>query len=285
MINQTEIDRMYDCDVVDEHGERIGSVKQVWLDDHDGRPLWASVHTGLLGLKETFVPIQNARMGKGRITVPVDKEKVKSAPSIDVRDDHMSDAQQEELYRYYNLIPQANTGQHDRMPRGAADRTAATGMATDRMAADRTATDRAAGDRMAANRGAADRGPADRTAADRGVTRHEEQLDVHTREVEAGRVRLVKHTVTEQRSMTVPVTHEEVRVVREPADRATDDAFTDQEAEITLRREEPVVEKRVEPVERVRLEKDTVTEQREVGGEVRQERIDVQRDDDPRRRR
>ncbi|PSL57986.1 uncharacterized protein (TIGR02271 family) [Saccharothrix carnea] len=294
MINQAEVDRLYDCEVIDEHGERIGSVKQVWLDDQDGRPMWASVHTGLFGLKESFVPIQDATLGNGVITVPVDKQQVKDAPRIDVSDQHMSDKQQDELYEYYGLIPTHRTGDHDRLPGGRTEtkpmpmpgagrtsgltrgemrgggapgetRPEGLGNVRGETAADRPATGQ--------------RGRHEARTGD-SVTRYEEELDVGTRDVEAGRVRLVKHTVTEQRDMTVPVSHEEVRVVREPADGApTDRAFVDEEAEVTLRRQEPVVEKKTKAAEKVRLDKQTVTEQQHVRGEVRKERVDVERDD------
>lgn len=246
MIDQTHVEALYDCDVIDNHGEKIGSVKRVWLEDGTGRPMWAEVHTGLFGMKESFVPIQQGQVAGGAITVPVAKEQVKDAPSVHTSGDHMSDQEQEALYRHYGMkIPQAKTGEHDRL-----------------------------GGRRGTGRGAAD-------AAE--VTLSEEKLDVGTREVETGRVRLVKHTVTEQRNITVPVTHEEVRVVREPAQGSTGKAFADEQAEVTLHREEPVVQKRTEAVERVRLEKDAVTEQRDIKGEVRKERVEVERDDEQRR--
>ncbi|MDQ2588124.1 PRC and DUF2382 domain-containing protein [Saccharothrix yanglingensis] len=279
MINQAEVDRLYDCEVIDEHGERIGSVKQIWLDDRDGRPMWASVHTGLFGLRESFVPIQDATMGNGTITVHVDKQQVKDAPRVDVSDQHMSDEQQDELYAHYGMIPAHRSGDHDRLPGGKARSggQAAGGMAAGPAAGGGVA-DRTPG--SADERGVASRQGRHETRADDAVTRYEEDVHVGTREAEAGRVRLVKHTVTEQRDMTVPVTHEEVRVVREPADGApTDRAFTDEEASVTLRREEPVVEKTTKPVERVRLEKEAVTEQERVSGQVRKERVDVERDD------
>ncbi|XVV02029.1 DUF2382 domain-containing protein [Actinosynnema sp. CA-248983] len=252
MINQAEVDRLYDCDVLDAHGERIGSVKQVWLDDRDGRPMWASVHTGLFGMKESFVPIQDATVSKGHIVVPVEKQQVKDAPRIDTEDQHMSDQQQEELYRYYGMIPGVRSGEHDKLTgkQQARGRETMAGKLTD-------------------ERAAKDRGDA--------VTRYEEQLDVGTRDVEAGRVRLVKHTVTEQRDVSVPVTHEEVRVVREPADGTEPGRpFQDEEAEVSLHRQEPVVDKHAEAVERVRLEKEAVTEQRKVRGQVRKEQVDVE---------
>ncbi len=234
MIDQTHVEALYDCDVIDNHGEKIGSVKRVWLEDGTGSPMWAEVHTGLFGMKESFVPIQQGQVAGGAITVPVAKEQVKDAPSVHTSGNHMSDQEQEALYRHYGMkIPQAKTGEHDRLD--------------------------------------------GKQAAE--VTLSEEKLDVGTRSVETGRVRLVKHTVTEQRNITVPVTHEEVRVVREPAQGGTGRAFADEQAEVTLHREEPVVQKRAEAVERVRLEKDAVTEQRDIKGEVRKERVEVERDD------
>ncbi|HEX8865660.1 MAG TPA: PRC and DUF2382 domain-containing protein [Lentzea sp.] len=238
MIDQTHVEALYDCDVIDNHGEKIGSVKRVWLEDGTGRPMWAEVHTGLFGMKESFVPIQQGHVAGGAITVPVAKEQVKDAPAVHTSGDHMSNEEQDALYRHYGIaIPKAKTGEHDRLPRDAAE-----------------------------------------------VTLSEEKLDVGTRSVETGRVRLVKHTVTEQRNVTVPVTHEEVRVVREPAEGGTGKAFADEQAEVTLHREEPVVQKRTEAVERVRLEKDAVTEQKNIKGEVRKERVEVERDDSGRKR-
>jgi uncharacterized protein (TIGR02271 family) len=247
MIDQAHVEALYDCDVIDNRGEKIGSVKQVWLEDGTGAPMWAEVHTGLFGMKESFVPIQQGQVAGGAITVPVSKEQVKDAPSVRPSDDHMSDEEQQALYRHYGMIPQAKTGEHDRLSGGRDGR----------------------------------RGRSDSAE----VTLSEEKLDVGTRNVEAGRVRLVKHTVTEQRNITVPVTHEEVRVVREPAQGKPGRAFADEQAEVTLHREEPVVQKRTEAVERVRLEKDAVTEQRDVKVEVRKERAEVKRDDEPRGRR
>ncbi|UVS78879.1 PRC and DUF2382 domain-containing protein [Actinokineospora sp. UTMC 2448] len=256
MIDQAQINQLFDCDMVDAHGEKIGSVKQVWLDDRTGRPLWAEVHTGLFGMKDTFVPIQEARMGQGQIVVPVDKKQIKDSPHIDIEGGHMSDAQQDELYRYYGMIPTASTGEHDRLPGGRQQRGTTT--------------------RDTATR---DTGTRDTSRKGGGITRHEEELHAGVRDVEAGRVRLVKHVVTERQDMSVPVRREEVRVVREPVDPnrpADPNAFGDEEAEVTLHREEAVADKTVRPVEKVRLDKETVTDHERVSGNVRKERIDVE---------
>src|ERR1044071_13657 len=90
VIGQDMVNRLYDCEVVDPAGEKIGSVKRVWLDGQTGDPLWASVHTGLFGLKESFVPLQRAELADDQLRVPVDKEQVKESPKIEAANDHMS---------------------------------------------------------------------------------------------------------------------------------------------------------------------------------------------------
>ena len=116
------------------------------------------------------------------------------------------------------------------------------------------------------------------------MTRSEEELRVGTTQCERGRVRLRKYVTTEQVQQAVPVRRERVRVEREPITDANLDAATsgpdisEAEHEVVLREEEPVVEKRVVPRERVRLDKDTVTGEERVAEEVRKEQIDLDED-------
>ena len=112
------------------------------------------------------------------------------------------------------------------------------------------------------------------------MTRSEEELRVGTRQRESGRVRLRKYVVTEQVTRTVPVQREEVRVEREPiTDENRDQALdgpeiSEEEHEVVLHEEEPVIEKRTVPKERVRLDTDVVQDEREVSDEVRKEQIE-----------
>jgi uncharacterized protein (TIGR02271 family) len=149
-------------------------------------------------------------------------------------------------------------------------------------------------ERLFAHYGVRAGGNVDRDRTDRGtddaMTRSEEELAVGTRKTEAGRARLRKWIETEHVSETVPVSHEEVRIVREPItegnrDRAVSgDEISSAEHEVVLHAEEAVVEKRVVPKERVRLETETVTEQVPVEAEVRKERIETEGDLDRDRR-
>ena len=116
---------------------------------------------------------------------------------------------------------------------------------------------------------------------DDAMTRSEEELRVGTTQRETGRARLRKYIVTENVTQTVPVQREEVRVEREPITDANRDAATsgadlcEEEHEVVLHAEEVVVDKRAVPKERVRLDKDTVTEQREVSEGVRKEQVEL----------
>ena len=116
------------------------------------------------------------------------------------------------------------------------------------------------------------------------MTRSEERLRTGTETQEVGRARLRKHVVTEHQQVTVPVSHEEVRVEREPitdANRGAAEggpAISEEEHEVTLRAERPVVSTEAEAVERVRLGTETVHDEETVGSEVRKEQIEV--DDD-----
>ena len=113
------------------------------------------------------------------------------------------------------------------------------------------------------------------------MTLSEERLNVGTEQVEAGRARLRKYVVTENVTETVPVSHEEVRVTREPITEANmgnamdGPAISEEEHEVTLHAERAVVEKEAVPVERVRLDKQTVTEQERVSEDVRKEQVEV----------
>jgi uncharacterized protein (TIGR02271 family) len=113
------------------------------------------------------------------------------------------------------------------------------------------------------------------------MTRSEEQLRVGTERVEAGRARLRKYVTTETETRTVPVSRETVHVEREPITDAnmpnamSGPAISEEEHEVILTEERPVVQKEAVPVERVRLDTDTVTENVQVTEEVRKEQIDM----------
>lgn len=121
------------------------------------------------------------------------------------------------------------------------------------------------------------------------VTVSEEELVVDKRSEVTERVRLHKRIVEEEVSVTVTLRREELVIERLPVDRADvppergngDEQLTEGVLEFVLLAEEPVVEKRVVPVERIKVARDTIVEQRRITDQVRKERAEL--DGDPSR--
>ncbi|WP_349814746.1 PRC-barrel domain-containing protein [Curtobacterium sp. MCJR17_043] len=61
MIDTNNINSVFDAKVIDPDGQKVGTVKQVYVDNTDGHPLFASVSTGLFGTSESFVPPRGRR--------------------------------------------------------------------------------------------------------------------------------------------------------------------------------------------------------------------------------
>jgi uncharacterized protein (TIGR02271 family) len=246
MIDRDDVTTLSGATVRTEGGGKIGKVAQVYLDDETGQPEWVTVRTGLFGTKESFVPLAAARLERGELVVDATKEKVNGAPRID-EDGYLSEQQEAEIYRYYGISAGTASSGTGRNRAGTRDR---------------------------------GRDTSGRTT-DTAMTRSEERLQAGTERVEAGRARLRKYVVTDTEHIQVPVSREEVRVEREPITDANRDAaysgpeISEEEHEVTLRAERPVVQTEAVPVERVRLGKEKVTDTETVSGEVRKEKVEV----------
>ena len=241
-------------DLLGRDDEKIGRIDGIYEDQQTGKPEWALVSSGLLGTKSHFVPLAGAEPVGENVQVPVSKDQVKEAPSIEA-DRQISEQEERQLFEHYG-VPYTEDGSV-------------------------TAQGAPHGD---VGNGAAGHDTSGPTTDD-AMTRSEEELRVGTRTQETGRVRLRKYVVTENVEQTIPVQREEVRIEREPITDANrgqaldGPEISDEEHEVVLYAEEPVVEKRAVPKERVRLDTDTVTEERQVSEEVRKERIEVEHPD------
>ncbi|MGV9910993.1 DUF2382 domain-containing protein [Streptomyces tendae] len=292
MITREEIANVLDQPVYDGDGNKIGDAKHVFFDDMTGRPEWVSVKTGMFGSTESFVPIRDAALVQDHLEVPYGKDQVKGAPSVDVdAGGHLSETEEHRLYDYYGInwdsvLSEAERTDDDRFAAGpgtagAAGAAGAAGVAGTRGEAggkDLRGTAGTAGG-MTGRQDAMER---EAMRGDQAMTRSEEQMHIGVERHESGRARLRKYVVTEEVQQTVPVTHEEVRVVREPiTDANRDEAMagpeiSEAEHEVTLHAERPVVETETVPVERVRMTTEELTENETVRGQVRKERIEAE---------
>lgn len=276
--------------VLGPNGDKIGAVGTFYLDDQTNEPAWVTVNTGILGTNESFVPLSEATVEGVDVLVPYSKDEVKNSPQVEA-DGSISPEEEVTLYRYYGFT--YDDGSDDVATMDA-------GTMTDSTMTDSAGVGTRSGERsdftedsdltrsgMSTDStvGRDTSGP----TTDDAMTRSEEQLDVGTRSHETGRARLRKYVVTETVTTEVPVSHEEVRIEREPVTDATAGSamsgpeLSEEEHEVTLHAEEPVVSKKTVPVERVRMDTETVTDSESVSEEVRKEQIETEIDDSVRR--
>jgi len=255
--------------VQDSDGGKIGKVTDVYLDDQTSKPEWAAVKTGMFGGHVSLVPLANASFDGDALKVPYDKDQVKNAPHQDPAQE-LSPQQEAEIFDHYGVAYGGETV------------TAKTGGQGKQDSA-QTGNKRQTGGKGKQKSGQTG-GPGQDTSGentDKAMTRSEEQLHVGTERVHGGTARLRKYVVSEDVTKTVPVSHEEVRVQREPITDAnrgeamSGAELTEEEHEVTLHAEKPVVNKETVPVERVRLGTETVTEEHTVNETVSKEQIEM----------
>ncbi|MHA7278105.1 DUF2382 domain-containing protein [Arthrobacter sp. Hz1] len=270
MITQENIDRLLSSggNVIDNDGAKVGSVGQIYLDDQSGNPSWVTVRTGMFGTSESFAPLEGASIDGDDVRVGYTKDQIKDAPRVDP-DGDLSVEEEARLYQHYGLSSPSGTDTYDESTTRGEQ-----GFQSGDERVDHSGDSGVVGHDTS--------GP----TTDDAMTRSEERLNVGTETQEVGRARLRKHVVTEMVTKTVPVSREEVTIEREPITDANRGNATsgpdisEEEHEVILHAETPVVDKETVAVERVRMGKETVTDQETVTEEVRKEQIDADTDAD-----
>jgi len=196
MISNHNLGAIMGAPVQGDDDDKIGTVGQIFVDPESGNPNWVTVHTGLFGRRESFVPLRDATWDHEVLHVPFDKDTIKDAPRIDT-DEALSPEHEADLYRYYG-IGDGNDRERDD------DRNSDDGRTVD-VDEQRRREDQA---QVAATEAAA--------TADAAEARAEALRDAPaTGSAGQGPVRLRKYVVTENKEVTVPVQREEVRVETE----------------------------------------------------------------------
>lgn len=257
-----QLEQMQGKPVVSQEDDKIGDFDGFFYDEPTGQPRWLAVAQpklgGLLGFKYYLLPVETAEIAPDheRIRVPYSKETVTSSPEVE--GEEITEEQEEGLYEYYHLdatsswttgAEEPGLGEATRGPEASVEPN--TGVSS------------------------AEVGP------EAAISRHEEEMRVGKRERERGHVRLRKWVETEPVSEDMTLRRETAHVEREAVDRPAPGAqIGEQEAEMTLHEEEPVVSKETIEKERVGLERDVEAETETVQGEVRKEHVEVEEDVD-----
>lgn len=241
MLDIPNLRRLAGKHVVGLDGERIGKVSDVYESTTAGGGTFATVATGLFGSSSSFFPLHEAELDGDEIRVPYSKDFVKQAPRVD-NDEELTAEEEDRLFAYYEM----------REPAQGDSGTGANAYGSE----------------------------LPRDSEDGTMTLSEERLVVGTERVEIGRARLRKYVVSETVTQTVPVSHQELRVTREPivldvAPHTGGAALMEEEHEVVLFADRAVAHKSVVPVERVRLDTITVTDRETVTGQVRKEHVQL----------
>ena len=291
-------ERWRDMVVVDRESATVGTITAFFLDQARGLPTWALVHSGWLADRQIFVPLTDAVEDGGEIRLPYTKDQVTNAPRIDpggelTADDELVLFAHYGLHDHHGAVIEGPRSDQERPgephPPTPAPLTLGTpeprppvsGAPTGRVAAGGEERDRLS-----------TAPPAGPDGGGVVVTRSEEELRVGVR-TRLRRLRVRKYVVTEYVTRTIPVRREKVRVDELPSDEVVDGGAdrwrpageTDEaggagvpELELVLYREEPVVQLRTVPVERVRLVRQLVSDRRTVTEELRKEQVELKED-------
>jgi uncharacterized protein (TIGR02271 family) len=125
-------------------------------------------------------------------------------------------------------------------------------------------------------------GAGSREETERTLQLREEELRARKQTVETGKVRIGKEVVSEQKTLEVPVTREEVTVerhsvARRPAEGAIGDAET---IRVPVHEEQVSVDKQAVVTEEINVGKRKVQETKEVSGTVRREEARIEGEGD-----
>lgn len=293
----------------DSNNEKLGSVKEVFVNDGTGQPDFVEVGHGLFGMSSSLVPLRGHRLDSGDLRLAFPKEHIKDAPNLNV-DEHLDGEQLNTLYRHYGLENTENVESYDHGDRDVDQRGRDPRLTEHEQ--DAVATGGVAGGRLGGLPGDVDGGvaadprakhaqdtdsaartPGREGRTDEGgeLTRSEEQLRISKDRETTGQARLRKYVVHDTETVEVPVEREEVRVERTPVDPSEAADFrgdlTEDETSITLHEERVHATKESVPVEKVKLAKETVTDSETVTEDLAREQIKTEGVDDvdPRNRR
>ena len=272
-LNTTVADQAHnllDCKVVDQNGNDFGTVHSFWADPQSGKLQFFGVKTGWLFGQNHVIPVDKAELDEANRTVrvPYATDFIKDSVSIDA-DSEISDEQEQEIYRYYNMGGRTTTVNTAASTNTAmTDRSAAT-------ASNITSTETRIPARDTANASTSDKDTIE-------VPLSAEELKVGKRTVSAGQVRLRKIVRTEVVNQPVEIRHEDVVVERIPASEVRGGAvtsdFKEQTIDMPLTREEAVVSKESHVTGAVRLNKTSESETQNVSETLRKEDVEVLRD-------
>jgi len=253
----TPEERYADYEVYDQHGQRIGPISDLFVDDTD-EPEYVGVEPGTISDRSVLVPAEVITIDDGlrRMVVSRPMTVVETAPSLGYDEEVTPDF--ERRVRLHYALPIA------REPEG-------------------TATPIVLAEPVETGSAETASGVTGREDDEVRVRRSEEELLVGRREREAGAMRIRKRVRTETEHLEVPKKRVEVTVERVPVEegQSSEAGITatpqieEEEIVVPVVEEEIVIEKRPVVKEEIRIRKRVVEDVEVIEEDVRKEEVEI----------
>ena len=269
-MNRVRLDELRGEPVYDNAGEKIGSVEEIYYDPSTHSPEWIGIGTGFFSTKRALVPVEGAHVSDDGLTVHFDLRRGvkwhdgKPFTAADVR-------------CTFDMLMEKGEVKFRRNPRGVWYENVEKVKDGPDVDEDEITSAREA--ELCSHYGLADAQSRPASDADQSMTRSEEEIEVGTRSTDAGTARLRKWVETEPVSLDVELRREVAHVTRERIDEPVGNhEFTEEQVDVPLHAEKPVVQKQVVAKERIGVQKDVETERQTIQDEVKKEHVDVEGD-------
>lgn len=102
MTTEKNIKDLFNATAYDRNGDKLGAVKEVFVDDNSGQPTFVEVGHGLFGMSSSLVPMRGHRLSGDELQLAFDKDRIKDAPNLDA-DNHLTPEDQRNIYGHYQL--------------------------------------------------------------------------------------------------------------------------------------------------------------------------------------
>lgn len=101
MFTKEESERLIGATVLDQDSDRIGEVRQVFVDEQTEAPVWVGVRLGVFG-GEVLVPLEGSEWDDQSLHAAVSRSSARTAPEVDL-DEPLTVQEHETVCRHYGI--------------------------------------------------------------------------------------------------------------------------------------------------------------------------------------
>uniref|UniRef100_UPI002624AF3E PRC-barrel domain-containing protein n=1 Tax=uncultured Corynebacterium sp. TaxID=159447 RepID=UPI002624AF3E len=120
MITEKNLKDLFAATAYDKDGDKLGAVKEIFVDDETGQPAFAEVGHGLFGMSSSLVPMRGHRFSGEDLQLAFSKDRIKDAPDVGT-DEHLTREDQQRVWDHYQLSDTEDTERYRAEERAARD--------------------------------------------------------------------------------------------------------------------------------------------------------------------